>query len=201
MAPILRLYSGYLRNFDQAQRTLSQCRENPLFAEFIAECETNTNGLLLDSYLIMPVQRLPRYQMLLQGLLKYTDEHHVDFADLTLAQQSITNICTEINQQRQLDENQKVVRALVEDVEGLLEVLGHSSFLIHRGHLHSIKGTSIDAFHYILFDDLLVKASQAQRTKKAGTASWVVQQAVPLARIASVTAIADMEGNRTRIAK
>ncbi len=116
MAPILRLYSGYVRNFEQANKTLAQCRENAAFVELLTECEANAKGLQLESYLIMPVQRLPRYQMLLNGLLKYTDEQHVDYADLCSAQQSIINICTEINTQKVLDENQKTLRNLVEEV-------------------------------------------------------------------------------------
>ena len=35
-------------------------------------------GLFLISYLIMPVQRVPRYIMLLEDLLKHTPEDHSD---------------------------------------------------------------------------------------------------------------------------
>ena len=34
----------------------------------------------LDSYLITPIQRIPRYVMLLQEMLKVTPTHHPDFA-------------------------------------------------------------------------------------------------------------------------
>ena len=70
MGPILRLYSGYIRNFDVAQRVLVEKRQNALFVEFLDECEKKA-GQPLDSFLIMPIQRLPRYQMLMNGLLKY----------------------------------------------------------------------------------------------------------------------------------
>lgn len=71
MGPILRLYSGYIRNFDVAQRVLVEKRQNALFVEFLDECEKKA-GQPLDSFLIMPIQRLPRYQMLMNGLLKYS---------------------------------------------------------------------------------------------------------------------------------
>ncbi len=71
MSPILRLYSGYVRNFDVAQRTLLEKREtSSAFVEFLEEAEKRTGGHHLESYLIMPIQRIPRYQMLLSGLLK-----------------------------------------------------------------------------------------------------------------------------------
>jgi hypothetical protein len=190
MAPILRLYSGYVRNFDLAQKTVLTRREtNTSFVEFLAEKEKNCGGLQLESYLIMPVQRLPRYQMLLQGLLKYTDEKHVDFEDLTQAQDNIVVICKEINFQKQVDENMRVLRNLIEEVEGLVEVLGDFGFFIHRGNLHSIKGINIDSFHYILFSDLLVKCG-ASKSKKA----WTVVEAFPLHKVVSAIDIPDMAG-------
>lgn len=91
-----------------------------------------------------------------KGLLKYTDENHVDFEDISSALRHISEICLEINRQKQMDENVRDLKSLLEDVEGLEEVL-KESFFVHRGHLHSIKGSTIDSFHYLLFSDLLVK--------------------------------------------
>ena len=36
----------------------------------------------LDSFLIEPVQRIPRYCLLLSELLKYTDKSHADYENL-----------------------------------------------------------------------------------------------------------------------
>ena len=194
MAPILRLYSGYVRNYDVSQRVLTDKREtSSVFCEFLAEREARTQGLHLESYLIMPVQRLPRYQMLLSGLLKYTDEAHVDFQDLNLAHTRIVEICHEINFQRTVDDNFKVLRALVDDVEGLVEVLGSGgSYFVHRGELHSIMGAGIDKFHYLLFSDVLVKAVPSKRR----AAVLCVAEAMPLSSIVRVRDIPDMEGIR-----
>ncbi len=192
MAPILRLYSGYVRNFDVSQRVLLEKREtSSAFCEFLAEREKHAQGLHLESYLIMPVQRLPRYQMLLNGLLKYTDEHHVDYQDLQQAHARIIDICHDINFQRTVDENSKVLRALVDDVDGLIDVLGSGgSYFVHRGDLHSIMGASIDSFHYLLFSDVLVKAVPSKR--RAATLSVV--DATPISSIVAVNDIPDMEG-------
>ncbi len=77
-------------------------------------------------------------------------------------------------------------------------MLGNTALFVHRGHLHSMKGTAIDAYHYILFDDLLVKALQPPNRKKAST-NWVVQESVQLVRIESAKHIPDMEGIRNCI--
>lgn len=46
-----------------------------------------SNGAKLENkdifaYLIMPVQRIPRYQLLLRDLLKHTEKDHNDFESL-----------------------------------------------------------------------------------------------------------------------
>jgi hypothetical protein len=46
-----------------------------------------SNGVKLENkdifaYLIMPVQRIPRYQLLLRDLLKHTEKDHNDYESL-----------------------------------------------------------------------------------------------------------------------
>lgn len=41
------------------------------------------SGLSVESFLILPVQRIPRYVLLLQDLLKYTNATHQDFNNLS----------------------------------------------------------------------------------------------------------------------
>lgn len=50
----------------------------------------HTIGMSLDSFLIEPVQRIPRYCMLLNELLKNTDELHPDFENIHTC---VTNVC------------------------------------------------------------------------------------------------------------
>ncbi len=43
----------------------------------------------LGSYLIMPVQRIPRYELLLKTLIGYTPEDHIDYFNLNQALQMV----------------------------------------------------------------------------------------------------------------
>jgi hypothetical protein len=43
----------------------------------------------LESYLILPVQRIPRYQMLLSDLVKHTSPEHPDYHNLLTAQAKV----------------------------------------------------------------------------------------------------------------
>jgi len=39
----------------------------------------------LESYLVKPVQRLPKYPLLIKDLLKHTDQDHPDYENLQKA--------------------------------------------------------------------------------------------------------------------
>lgn len=54
--------------------------------------------LNLHSYLMLPVQRLPRYKMLLQKLLQYTPERHGDYNLLIQASQNMLNVVDTLNE-------------------------------------------------------------------------------------------------------
>lgn len=83
-----KMYKQYLENFDDAltQRALLMC-ENKKFADLLASAQADPrcNGQGIESFLVTPVQRIPRYRMLLAELLKVTPESHIDHVDLKLS--------------------------------------------------------------------------------------------------------------------
>ena len=70
----LILYRKYLANYNTANRTLKQLEGNKRFVDWLARTEEENadqlRGQRLPSLLIQPVQRIPRYRMLLDELLK-----------------------------------------------------------------------------------------------------------------------------------
>eukprot|EP01087_Luapelamoeba_hula_P012463 TRINITY_DN3478_c1_g1_i2.p1 TRINITY_DN3478_c1_g1~~TRINITY_DN3478_c1_g1_i2.p1 ORF type:complete len:1001 (+),score=253.52 TRINITY_DN3478_c1_g1_i2:285-3287(+) len=67
-----QLYFPYVNNFNKAMAVLNKCKKKrPTFAEFIEKCESKSECQLqdLDSLLILPIQRAPRYALLLRDLL------------------------------------------------------------------------------------------------------------------------------------
>ena len=63
MAPFFRLYSTYYEHYSNASEQILELRQSkPLIHEFISEIEATPKceGLSLSSYLIEPVQRVPR---------------------------------------------------------------------------------------------------------------------------------------------
>ena len=59
---------------------------------YLEVCKTHPDakGLDIRSFLIQPVQRVPRYRMLLEDLLKVTEEGHPDEAPLKDALEKVS---------------------------------------------------------------------------------------------------------------
>jgi hypothetical protein len=70
-----------------------------LFAKFLKETrEANPGELDLVDYLIQPVQRIPRYNLLLQQVIKYTPHDHPDRKDLQKALEATQTAASFINE-------------------------------------------------------------------------------------------------------
>jgi hypothetical protein len=122
MGPFLKLYIQYVNNYEHSLETLERLEKNPLFQAFYKarnkEGVNRTMGLSLPAYLIMPVQRVPRYSLLLKELLRYTPEDHPDYQTLSQALEQMNVVAATINEAKREEENKRKVRHIS-------ELLGH----------------------------------------------------------------------------
>lgn len=67
-----RLYSYYCQNIPRSEQLREQIQNEP---QFLVACQQKLGHKLpLAAYLLKPVQRITKYQLLLKDLLKYSDE-------------------------------------------------------------------------------------------------------------------------------
>jgi hypothetical protein len=94
------MYKIYCSCYDSAISTLTDRLESrPAFADWVYKTRLSLGegeGNLF-SYLIMPVQRVPRYSLLLDALLKYTPQTHPDYENLRMALQKVTDVAIHVN--------------------------------------------------------------------------------------------------------
>jgi hypothetical protein len=83
LGPFFACYETYAAGFERAQKLMDVLNVDPSFAPFLKSAKSN--GLTLDALLVMPVQRMPRYKLLLADLVKHTPESHPDHKGLTEA--------------------------------------------------------------------------------------------------------------------
>ena len=65
------MYASYLSNYDTALKTLQEEQQkNKKFKQFLQNALSVCQGHSIHSFLLAPVQRIPRYKLLLESYLK-----------------------------------------------------------------------------------------------------------------------------------
>lgn len=93
--PLFALYSQYTDSQEFASRTIQEyCKKDKDFAAFIntASQDDMCKGQNLQSLLIMPVQRVPRYQLLLQEYRKQLNKDDTSHPDIPLVEQALEKV-------------------------------------------------------------------------------------------------------------
>ena len=96
------LYVQYVNNFEQSQRTLRSIDDVTEWGYFqkhwkLLTVATGCGDHTIASLLIQPVQRIPRYKLLLEQLLKATPEAHPDHAPTQAALEMVSAVAHKVN--------------------------------------------------------------------------------------------------------
>jgi hypothetical protein len=163
-APFFKVYTNYISGYENAQRILRDARTGyPQFTAAIGagRMVKELNGLDFMSLLIMPIQRIPRYSLLLGAIVKYTDPSHSDYEQLTKAVQNMSEIATYVNMKIEETSNRRRVREIEEELD-LKGIVAAHRRLVFGGHLLGKKlkdkSTKESEFKgYLLNDMFLLK--------------------------------------------
>jgi len=167
MADFLRCYPQYVNGYDVAIEILTVLEEQPAFVDFLRKLTNNQElkGLNLYSYLIMPVQRIPRYILLLTDLRNKTPEYHPDHQGLQKALQKISEIADWIDEQKlAYDLGQRLI-ALGQNILNLpkgMSIVQPGRVIVKTGDVDTADG----AVHIILFNDLLLVTKKVVEDEK-----------------------------------
>lgn len=112
-----KMYMQYLSNFEIAltRRAELMCK-NRKFLNFLekAEKDSRCRGMGIESFLVTPVQRIPRYRMLLEQILKCTPKQHEDYMNLSSSLSKIIDVATANNEAiRQRDSKDMIMRIMM----------------------------------------------------------------------------------------
>jgi hypothetical protein len=185
LIPYLKSYTTYVNQFPAAQALLRRrATEDAAFAAALERAAANPRCKQndLDSFMIMPIQRVPRYVLLFDDLLRSTPDGHCDHAALTDAVAQVRKVATVINEsKKQADNAQKLIEiygVLTPAVDDLVQP--HRSVLC-RGSLtdfsEQAKHPNGKLYLFFLFSDLLIKAGEKQDKHGRHTVKLVVDLA------------------------
>ncbi|KAL9644228.1 hypothetical protein ABK040_005689 [Willaertia magna] len=107
MAAWFKLYTEYINNHEDATRLYDELMLKKKFSAFIEKQQNNTKckNLPLAAFLIQPIQRIPRYRLLLEDVIKHTPPDHVDMPTLKDALNEILKIANWVNERKRENEN------------------------------------------------------------------------------------------------
>ncbi|RLV90264.1 hypothetical protein DV515_00014512 [Chloebia gouldiae] len=92
LAPFLKMYGEYVKNFDRAMDIVNTCMQRS--SPFKDVKQEVCGNLTLQHHMLEPVQRIPRYELLLKDYLKKLPEESPDRKD---AEKSLELISTAAN--------------------------------------------------------------------------------------------------------
>jgi FYVE/RhoGEF/PH domain-containing protein 5/6 len=97
----MKVYVGYIENFDTSIRVRQELLKSKRYRALLEKC-TGEPGERHDlaSFLIMPVQRLPRYILLLRELYKHTPPTHADEPLLAKAVEKVSAVAEFVNEKK-----------------------------------------------------------------------------------------------------
>jgi len=115
--------------------------------------------------LILPIQRMPRYKLLLQEIIKYTNPTHPDWEQLNNAFQKISEVNDAINDKIKLFESRMEVQAVENRFGGKVnDLVIPSRRYIHQGKLCKIDREEHIYFVFILFNDCILYAAESKNS-------------------------------------
>jgi len=143
------------------------------FIKAFEKKQAQTNALDIGSFLTLPVQRLPRYMLLLQELEKYTDDRHPDKKSLIQANESIKYVLETIDNSKANtnDNSQKITtiqRNLIVPEDTSFDLVHPKRRYIREG---NIRLNDSDANPYtFLFNDTILHVELLSKEKQAENA-------------------------------
>ena len=157
----LRIYSTYMDTFDHTSSTFQDCvKKYSNFAKLVKEVESLPlcQGLCIQGHMLAPVQRLPRYKMLLETYLKYQEENGEDFEDTKNAIRIVLRVTNASNDAFKEKEKMDKMKQLQKNL-GSFELVQAARSLLKEGVLENVTIWEVpQPCHAILVTDSLLIA-------------------------------------------
>ncbi|XP_039625961.1 FYVE, RhoGEF and PH domain-containing protein 4-like isoform X2 [Polypterus senegalus] len=161
LAPFLKMYGEYVKNFDHAMDLLKVWNErSPQFKAIIQDIQKQDicGSLTLQHHMLEPVQRIPRYEMLLKDYLKKLPQDSSDRKDAEKSLEIISTAASHSNTAIRKAEN---LKKLIEIYEVLCEeedIVNPSNEFIKEGQILKLaaRNTSAQERYLFLFNNMLL---------------------------------------------
>ena len=167
LLPFLKMYTLYSGNYERAMSALAEleqlsAKEGHPVSLFMGEVLSNPLRTVdFRSYLIMPIQRIPRYRMLVEELIKGTDQSHPDYAQLQKALESIKEVAIQCDAAIEQHKNRIKMLEIQDSFFGeKVQIIEAGRTFLKEGDMDKVCRKDVQKRRAWLFNDLFLYAKQ-----------------------------------------
>ncbi|KYR00698.1 pleckstrin (PH) domain-containing protein [Tieghemostelium lacteum] len=165
LAPYLKLYTQYCSSYDKSiSRLKRKCDDSKDLTAYLKRITSETGfGLDLQSLLIMPIQRIPRYKLLLKSLIDYTPIESPDYPTIMDALEKVSQVANHINESIREKQNSEKILSIQRRFTGYVPpLLAPLRTFIKEGYLTKICRKEPKKRWFILFSDALLYGTKIE---------------------------------------
>lgn len=166
VSPYFKMYSSYISNFGMATKRLDVlvCENKDL-----KKILQNSTAEPIDSLMISPVQRIPRYLLLLQQLLESVPTDSEQYAGLRKVHSELETVATLLNtamaSRESLERMQELHQSIKHHFDNLIQP---SRYIVKEGFAQKVFKNKIkDKVVVFLFNDMILWTTPKLRFKQA----------------------------------
>ncbi|KAN0055719.1 hypothetical protein ACTA71_011602 [Dictyostelium dimigraforme] len=176
MGSFQKLYEVYINNYEKAFALTRYFKINPNYQDiqksiYQKEKDPRCRHLDFGSFLVIPIQRLPRYIVLLKEMEKHTSTDNPDFNFIALSLVQLQDLTLYLNESKRKSSNSDKIDDIKQSVFGATAIIGQSKYIM-EGQLSLLKGvvasTKKDLFIY-LFKDCIICTEINSNYQKDGS--------------------------------
>ncbi|XP_078424446.1 FYVE, RhoGEF and PH domain-containing protein 4-like isoform X2 [Cetorhinus maximus] len=162
LAPFLKMYGEYVKNFEKAMGLLKTWMgRSPQFKAIVEEIQKQEicGSLTIQHHMLEPVQRIPRYELLLKDYLKKLPQDSLDRKDAENSLEIISTAATHSNAAIRMMEKMKKLIDVYEMLGGEEEdIVNPSNELIKEGQILKLaaRNTSSQERYLFLLNNMLL---------------------------------------------
>eukprot|EP01029_Cantina_marsupialis_P000177 TRINITY_DN10168_c0_g1_i1.p1 TRINITY_DN10168_c0_g1~~TRINITY_DN10168_c0_g1_i1.p1 ORF type:complete len:1379 (-),score=454.82 TRINITY_DN10168_c0_g1_i1:77-3745(-) len=160
--PLFNLYGQYASQHDVALAIIAEFKEkkefNNMWANF--QLDSRVGQQTINGFLIMPCQRVPRYRMLLEEIVKLTPEYFVDYEDLCSGLKTVEKAATFVNETIRNREAIDQLAELQAKFINKIDLIDVGRCLVREGKLTKVCRSKNRDYTFHLFNDTCIYSEQ-----------------------------------------
>nr|XP_057908274.1 faciogenital dysplasia [Doryrhamphus excisus] len=161
LAPFMKMYGEYVKNFDRAMDLVNTwTQRSSQFKSVVQNIQKQDvcGNLTLQHHMLEPVQRIPRYELLLKDYLKKLPDDDLDRKDAEKALELISTAANHSNAAIKKMEKMHKLLEVYERLGGEEDIVNPANEFIKEGHIKKMSaknGTAQDRYLY-LFNNMVL---------------------------------------------